>query len=167
MPRRVSKALEELLSAYVALFTQPFEQDIGASVRAAALSISLGGLEGLMLLVRDGAAPAVQFGESALVLILVWIAVTAALAGNRVLTIARNLSVLSFWIAGTMVFVFAVELVFTDPLARGIRLLSCILTLWILVPVHLIRGKVRFPELLWMTLFLWSSTGFLAFRLIY
>ena len=44
MPAKLNAMVEEVLTAFIVLFTQPFEQDMAASKRAAALSISLGGL---------------------------------------------------------------------------------------------------------------------------
>ena len=95
--------------------------------------------------------------------------VTAAITktADRVSRMARNLSVLSFWIAATMVFVFAVELIFPGPFGRSARFYSCILMLLVLIPVHLIRGSKSIGVALWMTAALWSSTGFLVFRLVY
>ena len=168
MPRKLEEAIRDVLNAFVTLVTQPFEQEIGASVKAAALAISLGGLEGMVFLARNGVPSAVEFGVSALVLVLVWIVVTAVFANrNRVSAIARNLSILSFWIAATMVFVFAMELIFDDTGTEGIRFYSCIAVLLVLVPVHLVRGNVRFVEVLWMTFALWLSTGFLTHKVIY
>lgn len=175
MPRKLEEAIGGVLNAFVALVTQPFEQEIGASVRAAALAISLGGLEGMVFLARNGIPSALEFGVSALVLVLVWIIVTAILANrNRVSAIARNLSILSFWIAATMVFVIAMELIFHDTDTEGIRFYSCIAVLLVLVPIHLFhgsarlfRGSMRFFIVLGMTLALWFSTGFLAYRVIY
>ena len=77
------------------------------------------------------------------------------------LTIARNLSVLSFWIAATLVLVLAVELVRPDPLDGAIRRGIVAVVLLLLVPMHM-----RFNLPVWsavkMSLPLWISTVFLA-----
>ena len=159
--------VQAVLNAFLGLFTQPFEQDLKASVTAAATSISLAGLEGLALLFNGGIRTALDFGSSSLVLVLVWMAVTAVVTRveRRGLTIARNLSVVSFWIAVTLVFIFAAELVFPNPLDRAIRLLSVSVALLVLVPVHMIRN-LPVGAALRMTLALWFSTGALAWRVL-
>ena len=162
------EAVQAVLNAFLGLFTQPFEQDLKASVTAAATSISLAGLEGLALLVNGGSRTALDIGGPSLALVLVWMAVTAVVTGveHRGLTIARNLSVVSFWIAATLVFVFAVELVFPNPLDRAIRLLSVSGVLLVLVPVHMIRN-LPVGAALGMTLALWFSTVALAWMVVY
>ena len=162
------EAVRAVLNAFLGLFTQPFDQDLKASVTAAATSISLAGLEGLTLLADPGSRTALEIGRSSLVLILLWMAVTAIVskAARRGLAIARNLSVVSFWIAVTLVFVFAVQLVFPDPLDRAIRLLSVSGVLLVLVPVHMVRNLPG-GSALRMTLALWLSTGALAWRVVY
>ena len=80
--------------------------------------------------------------------------------------IAQNLSVVSFWIAVTLVFIFAAELVFTDPLDRAIRLLGVLILLPVLVLVHMLRNLPWVAALL-MTVLLWLSMGALAWSVIY
>ena len=166
MPRVA--AVRAVLNAFLGLFTQPFDQDLKASVTAAATSISLAGLEGLVLLVDGETRTALDISGPSLVLVLVWMAVTAGVTKVKLrgLTIARNLSVVSFWIAATLVFVFAAELVFPDPLDRAIRLLSVSVVLLVLVPVHMIRN-LPVGTALRMTLALWVSMGALAWRVLY
>lgn len=163
-----SKAIQEVLNAFLAIFTQPLEQGVEASARAAAMSITLAGMEGLVLLATNGSASALEFSRSALVLVLVWITVTsvASNAGNRKLMLARNLSVISFWIAATMALIFAVELLFPNDLDRDLRIWLCIGALLVLVPFHLTRSGYGLASV-WMTIALWLSTGMLAYRAIY
>ena len=159
---------EEVLSAFLTIFIQPLEQPIGASARAAAMSITLAGLEGIVTLVTNGVTSALEFSSSALALILVWMAVTSVLssATNRTLRLARNLSVLAFWIAATMALVLAAEFLFPSDLDRDVRIWSCIAALMVLVPCHLVRSRYGW-ESVWMTVVLWLSTGMLAYRAIY
>ena len=157
------EAVRTILNAFLGLFTQPFEQDLRASVQAAATAISLAGLEGLALLVSGGNRTALEIGSFSLVLVLVWMAVTAVVtkAERRVLAIARNLGVVSFWIAATLVFIFAVEFFFPGPFNREIRFQSVSVVLLVLVPVHMFRN-LPIGSAFWMTLFLWFSTITLA-----
>ena len=166
MPR--VEAVRAVLNAFLGLFTQPFDQDLKASVTAAATSISLAGLEGLVLLVDGETRTALDISGPSMALVLVWMAVTAVVTKVEIkgLTIARNLSVVSFWIAATLVFVFAAELVFPDPLDRAIRLLSVSVALLVLVPVHMIRN-LPVGAALRMTLALWVSTVALAWMVLY
>ena len=156
------------LNAFLGLFTQPFEQDLKASVTAAATSISLAGLESLALVVKGGGSTALEISGSSLVLVLVWMAVTAVVTDteHRRLILARNLSVLSFWIAVTLIFVIAVALFFPNSLARAIRLGCVWVSLLVLVPVHMFRN-LPFGAALRMTLVLWFSTGTLAWMAVY
>lgn len=163
-----SKAIQEVLNAFLAVFTQPLEQGVEASVKAAAMSIALAAMEGMVLLATDGGASVLEFSRSALVLVLVWMAVTSAASNvqNRTLLLARNLSVLSFWIAATMALIFAVDLLFPNDLDRDVRIWLCFGALVVLVPIHLIRSRYGLASV-WMTLALWLSTGILAYRVIY
>ena len=162
MPGKLD-AVQTVLNAFLGLFTQPFEQNLKASVTAAATAISLAGLEGLVLLANDGGRTALQIGGFSLALVLVWMAVTAVVTTveRRGLTIARNLSVVSFWIAVTLVFILAVEFLFPGPFNRAIHFLSVSVVLLILVPVHMFRNLFT-GSAFWMTVFLWLSTISLA-----
>ena len=162
------EAVRGVLNAFLGLFTQPFEQDLNASVKAAATSISLTTLEGLVLLANSESRTAMDIARPTLVLFLVWMAITAVVttAERRALLIARNLSVVSFWIAATLVFVFAAEIFFPNRLDRAIRLLSVSGVLLVLVPVHMIRN-LPVGAALRMTLGLWLSTGALTWMVIY
>ena len=169
------ESVQAVLNAFLSLFTQPFEQDLKASMKAAATSISLAGLvsaslagfEGLGLLANGGSRTTLEFGRSSLILVLVWMFTTAVFTKvERGLRIARNLNVLSFWIAVTLVLVLAMERVFPGPLDRAIRLLSVSVVLLVFVPVHMFRN-LPISSALPMTLVLWLSTGALAWTVFY
>ena len=157
------EAVQEVLNAFLGLFTQPFEQDLKASVKAATTAILLAGLPGLALLVNGGSRAVGEIVGPSFVLALLWILLTAVFIKEerRNLTIARNLSVLSFWIAATLVFVFAAELVRPDPFDAAIRRGIVAVALFLFVPMHMIFNLPLWPALK-MTLPLWISTVFLA-----
>ena len=158
--------VQAVLDAYIGLFTQPFDQDLKASKRVAAAAITLPLLPGLTL-ANDGSRPASEIGGFSLVLVLVW-AVFPAIFGKpewKKLAIARNLRVVSFWIAVTLVFVILVEFVFSNPLDRAIRLLAVLGALVVFVPVHVFRNFRGGLALLIPAL--WLSMGLLAWRVIY
>ena len=161
MPRH--EVIQEVLDAFLGLFTQPFEQDLKASVEAAATAILLAGLAGSALLVNGGIRAVGEFVGSSFVLVLVWMLLTATMTKKerRNLMIARNLSVLSFWVAATLVLVFAVELVRPDPLDGAIRRGIVAVVLLLLVPMHMRFNLPVWPALK-ICLPLWISTVFLA-----
>ena len=163
-----TEAVREILNAFIGLFTQPFDQDLKASVTAAVTAITLAGLPGLGLIGNGGGRAAIEIGGASLVLVLVWMAVTGVTSEpeHRILKIARNLSVVSFWIAATLVFIWAAELLFPDVLDRAIRLVSVCIVLLVLVPVHMFRN-LRSGRWLRLTLVLWISTGTLAWLVVY
>lgn len=163
--------VEGVLNAFLGLFTQPFDQDLKASVSAAASSICLAALlpaQGLSFLTPHGTQTALELSGVSLVLVLVWMAATAILspAASRKVSIARNLSVVSFWIAVTLVLVLGVELVFPSPLDRAIRLYSAWAMLVILVPTHMFRN-LRVGSACSMTFVLLLSNCALAYVVIY
>lgn len=80
---------------------------------------------------------------------------------SRPVAIARNLSVLSFWIAITLVLILAAGILFEDVHAGSLRLFAVISALLVLIPVHMFRN-LRIALALPMTLALWVSTGFLT-----
>ena len=83
---------------------------------------------------------------------------------------ARNLSVLSFWIAATLVFVIVMASLFSDPLDRAIRLVAVCAVLAVCVPLHVARNLSHHFGIgltLLMTLALWFSTCGLAWGIIY
>ena len=165
------QGVQSILNAFVGVFTQPFEQDLNDSVRAAAVSISLATLlaaQGFLFSPELGSGTAVEMAGSSLVLVLAWMAITAivAKADRRAVMLARNLSVVSFWIAVTLVLVSVAELLFPDPLDRAIRLGSVWVALLILVPLHMFRN-MNFGRALLMTTALWFSSGALGRLFIY
>ena len=166
MPR--IEDVQKILNAFLGLFTQPFKQDLKAAVTAAATSISLVGFEGLLFLVRGGIRTALEIIGFCLILVLAWMAVTAIVTNvdSRELVIARNLSVVSFWIAVTLVLVFAVEFFSPGPFDRAIRFQRVLYGLLVLVPVHMIRN-LPFGTAWWMILVLWFSMGTLAYAVYY
>ena len=119
--------------------------------------------------VAAGSGDTIQaIGGPSLVLVLVWMAVTAvvAKADRRELAIARNLSVVSFWIAATLVFFLAVETIIPGPFTEARRFAAVLIALFVFVPVHMFRS-LPVGAALGMALALWVSTGFLAWTLVY
>ncbi len=108
--RTKRNAIQEVLNAFLGLFTQPFEQDLEAASKAAATAITLAALPALGLLFNGGIRVSREFVVSSFLLALVWVLLTAVFAKqDKKLVIARNLSVLSFWIAATLVAVIGVD----------------------------------------------------------
>ena len=95
-------------------------------------------------------------------------AVTAvtARADRKRHAIARNLSLVSLWIAATLVFFLAAEVVVPDRYAYAKRLGFVLIMLLIFVPVHMFR-TLPVGAALGMTLALWVSMGLLAWTLVY
>ena len=165
------ESVQAILNAFAGVFTQPFEQNLKDSLKAAAISVTLATIlagRGLVFSPDLGSSTALEMAGSSLVLVLAWMAVTAivAKADHRAVTMARNLSVVSFWIAVTLVLVSVAELLFVDPLDRAIRLVSVLVALLILVPVHMFRNMTSGRASI-MTVVLWLSTGALARLFIY
>ncbi|MDD9997089.1 MAG: hypothetical protein OXQ89_05030 [Rhodospirillaceae bacterium] len=165
------EGVQAVLNAFAGVFTQPFEQDLKDSVRAAAVSVTLATLlagQGLVFSPDLRGSTALEMAGSSLVLVLAWMAISAIMAkgDRRAVTMARNLSVVSFWIAVTLVLVSVAELLFPDPLARAIRLGSVWVALLILVPVHMFRNMI-FGRALPMTMAIWFSSGALGRMFIY
>ena len=107
---------------------------------------------------NDGSHTAFGIGGFSLVLVLVWAAAPAIFGKpeRKKLAIARNLRVVSFWIAVTLVFVISVEFVFSNPLDRAIRLLAVLGALVAFVPVHMFRnfrgGLALLIPALWLSM---------------
>lgn len=162
------EAVENVLNAFLGLFTRPFDQDLKASATAAATAISLAILvEGLSLSFsgEHGWSRALEMGQDNLVLVLGWITLTAAATRreHRKLAIARNLGVVSFWIAATFVFVLVAESLFPDELERTRPALTVTVLLAVFVPVHVFRS-LPFNAAVGMTIALWFSSGFLVWK---
>ena len=164
--RNAVASIQAVLQAFVRVLAQPLDQDLEDSVRAAATSIALAAVLAGATALRNEATVQDTIGTS-LVLVLVWMAVTAivAKAEQKVLTIARSLTVVSFWIAATLVFILASEAV-AGPFALTMRFGGVSLALVIFVPVHMFRS-LPVGAALYMTLSLWISTGFLAWNLVF
>ena len=79
---------------------------------------------------------------------------------------ARNLGLVSFWIAVTLVLVMGAGVLNPDPLDKGIRFLIVFILLGVLLPVHLSRG-VGFRTAVKLILPLWLTMSILAWRVIY
>lgn len=136
-----SRAVRTLLEAFLGVFTQPFEQSLRDSLTAAATAITLAGLESLAFL-PHGASRTPTIVSSSLLVVLVWMAITAVISNREriALTMARNLSVVSFWIAVTLVLVLAVGYIRADAHDSAIRFLVVTCVLFVLVPVHVFRN---------------------------
>lgn len=98
------EGVRSVLNAFAGLFTQPFDQDLQSSVKGAATSIVLTAMltgQETSFLKGGGVESALGIVSFSLVLILVWMAISAVIRSeeDRKLIIARNLSVVSFWIA--------------------------------------------------------------------
>lgn len=151
---------------FIGLFTQPFDQSLKASSRWAGAAILLViGISGLQLLfdyrflpVKEG-----EFAAYSFVLVIAWILMTSILHKDegRKLAIARNLSVLSFWIAGVLVVVLLANSLYPDPLDGALRRLVSSLILIVLISIHMFCQGCSWRALR-MTASLWISTVFLV-----
>ncbi len=154
--------IPKLLQAFLGLITRPFRQSLEDSVRGAGTAITLAATFTAIgdATLRDAAAPS-------LTLVLVWMAVTAvvAKADDRNLKIARNLGVISFWIATTSAFIMAAGQIY-DSYDRAPRFYFVAAWLTVLVPIHMFRN-LQFWKALIMTVALWISTGLLARIIVY
>ena len=158
--------LQEILNAFLGLFTQPFEQSLEASVRFTVTAILLVfGISGLQSLFDFRFLPVIEgeFAAYSLVLVVVWMLLTSILhkSEDRSLALARNLSILSFWIAGMLVVVLLVNILFPNPLYGALRRLIASTILILLIFIHMLRN-LPFLRALMMTFFLSISTVFLA-----
>ncbi len=105
--------------------------------------------------------------NSSLLVVLFWMVGTGIVAKRKKLWMARNLSLLSFWIAVTLVLVLLAVMLCPDPLDTGIRLLITVSLIVVLVPVHLIRSMRSRTTALWWTIpALWITMAVLAWRVI-
>ena len=167
-PRGVRKTLE----AFSTLFTQPTKQQaLPTSLRAATTAIGLCSLPGFGLLRGVHSAGWISFAS--LLVVLFWMLVTSIIARpeNKELAMARNLSLVSFWIPATLVLVFCAELFFSDPLQKGIRFQGVAGLLFLLILIHLcqcVRFQcVRFWSVLWLMPTLWTTMALLAYLIVY
>ncbi len=165
------KSFQSILKAFVSLFTQPFDQDLQSSVKGAATSIGLTVIlthQETSFLMGGEVESALEIGGFSMMLILVWAGISAVFRSDedRNLVIARNLSVVSFWIAVTLVVVLAVKFVFTEPFDLAIRLISTCIALLVLVPIHMFRNLPYFSAFA-MSIGLLISTWGLSYTIIY
>lgn len=158
--------VQAVLQAFVSLVTHPLEQSLQESVKAATASVVLVGLTDTV--VRNSGAVTIHgIGGPSLLIVLVWLALTAVIAkpDRRSLAIARNLSLVSFWMAITLVLVLAAKLVVSAVFDRSLRFVVVLLALLVLVPLHLFR-TLRAGIALGTSIALVASMGILAWQLI-
>ena len=161
------RPIKEILNAFLDLFTQPFEQDVKASLTSAVTAITLVfGITGLQFLVNTRILQGIggEFAAYGFVLIVFWMLLTAIShkQEDRMSAIARNLSVLSLWIAGTLVVVLLVNVLRPDPLEGALRRVIASIILIPLISIHMFCN-LPFRRALTMTFFLGVSTVFLAY----
>lgn len=156
---------QSLLNAFVGLFTQPFNQDLQASLKATTTAVFVAMFPAFPLFFK-GESQLQVFVISSGVLAFCWILFTAICTRQgRKLMVARNLSIISFWIAATLVFVLIAATVFPNPLDGTLRLIFTIVLLFIFVPIHMFRNLPRGGALK-MSIFLLISTIFVAWRVL-
>ena len=155
--------IQPLLQSFFGLLTQPFEQSPTDAVKGAAVGIGLS-----VVLAAIGENDIRSTATNSLVLVIIWMLGSAVLATAdlRTLHIARNVGVISFWIAGTSALVLLAEQVYSDPISRVSRMEVVLFGLAVLVPVHMLRS-VRGLRAAVMIVALWVSTGFFAYKLLY
>ena len=165
-----SEKIRDLLAAFAALFTQPIDQqDLQTSLRSAEVSIGLVALGGFISLIQNGVRSAGEIVGVSLLAVLLWMLGTSVVVRGecRKLVMAQNLSLLSFWIAATLVLVSLAVMLYPDPLDRGIRFLITAALIGVLVPVHLLRSMRSRPAAFWwMIPALWITMDFLAWHVI-
>ncbi len=147
---RIKHEARQVLNAFVGLFTQPFKQDINASLKGAVTAILLAMFPGLPLLLNGVIQiEATKFAAISLVLVLFWALLTAIFTkqDRRELAIARNLTILSFWIAATLVIVYLVNIIVPNPLDGALRRGVATAMLIPLIFIHMICNLPCFPAL--------------------
>ena len=166
--KSVGKYVRAILNAFAGLLTKPLEQDLNDSLTAAATSVALAVILPISGLVFLAERPPLEIGGCSIVLILVWMVVTtvATKADQTSLTLARNLSLVSFWITVSLVFVMAVEVLITSRWCQTIRFLIVLFLLILAIPLHTLRNLPR-RQALAMTGCLWLSMGVLTWCIIY
>ena len=160
MPLRAR--MQAVLQSFFGLLTRPFEQSPEDSVRGAVTAIVLS-----MSFAGFGEHDMTRTAVSSLALVIVWMLISAVFTGadRRRWNVARNIGVISFWIAATSALVLVAEQVYPDGFDRGPRLEFVSIGLLLLVPVHMFRS-LRIGGALGMTLALWVSTLLLARALV-
>ena len=165
----LAKMAQKMLVALASLLTHPIDQeDLQTSLRAAASALVLATPTGLGLLIRDEAASGVDLFGTSLIVIMVWMVITSLLVRpeRKKLELARNLGLVSIWIAVTLVLVMGAGVLYPDPLGAGFRFLIVCVLLGVLVPIHLLRGT-SFRTAVKLILPLWLTMGIFAWRVIY
>lgn len=155
--------IQAVLQAFFGLLTQPFEQSPSDAVKGAATAIALS-----ETFAAVGENDILHNTTISVVLVIIWMVVSAvcASADRRKLQIARNIGVISFWIAATSALILAADQFYANPFERGPRVEFVWGGLFFLVPAHMFRS-LRFGPALGITLALWASTGFMAYTLVY
>jgi len=164
--------MQSLLHSLHGVFTRPFDQKTDEALKGAAAAIGvagtlvaigegrLGGLDAIITAGTDTAGPS-------LALVAIWMFVAAVLAKGEKQAIARAVSVISFWIAGTAVLILVAEqMVYTDINYYEPQRRFVFLGLFFLVPIHMFRIGLSKPKALFMTIALWVSTAFLTINLV-
>ncbi len=168
MPLNLQTRVLEVLKAFAAMFTQPLEQqDLPTSLRAAGVAITLAASEGFVVLGWQGAAAVRTVPAASLVIVLAWMTGTGILsrAPDKQVPLARNLSLVSFWIAATLVFVIVAYWLFPG-LQHAKRFAVVSLLLFVAVPVQA-WGIMSLRRATWAVPALWLSMGALAWAAIY
>lgn len=155
--------IQAVLLSFFRLLTQPFEQSPEDSVKGAVTAIALG-----EAFAAVGETDILDSAASSLTLVAIWMVVSAVVAkpDRRKLEVARNIGVISFWIAATLALVLFAEQLFDSPMDRAPRLEFVWTGLFVLVPVHMFRS-LRVLTAVVMTLALWVSTGLFARWVLY
>lgn len=155
--------VQSVLLSFFRLLTQPFEQTPEDSVKGAVTAIALG-----EAFAAIGETDMLGAARGSLSLVAVWMVVSAVVTEpeRRRLEVARNIGVISFWIAATLALALLAELFYSSPMDRAPRLEFVWAGLLLLVPIHMFRN-LRVPTAVVMTLALWVSTGFFARWLLY
>ena len=157
------EAVQKTLDAFASLFTQKIDQqDLPTSLKAATTAIGLCTLPGYGI--RYGVRSGGDIVTTSLVVVLVWMMGTSIVSRGAM---ARNISLVSFWIAATLVIVFLADILFPAPLERGIRFLITACLVFVLIPTHLWRIVRPWLAFFGLTLALWFTMSVLARRVIY
>ena len=162
------ESIQKILEAFVSLFTQPIEQqDLPTSIKSCTASIVLSLVFGIGLTLHREHSVA-EIAGITLVIVLAWMCITAIIYRheNKKLMLARNLSLVSFWIAATFVFVLFNGIIFSSPLDQTIVFVGTLILISILVPFHLYKilsGRHYFL----MTLAVWFTMNLLSWHIIY
>ena len=161
---RAARLAQELLQAFVGVLSQPFRQDLDASTAAAGTAVFLSIAVAGGAFLTGGLADGLNFAVVVFVAVLLWIVATAIFVSvDKIkLALARNLSVVSFWITVTLIFLLAAEAV-TVALNQAGRKIGVTCLLVLLIPFHMLRN-LSLGVGLTMTVALWATTLALVWR---